>query len=563
MTLFAWHLYYNVMGTSEKDSFSHCPLVRFLVIIGLFLLFFSSCTPQKESQVLLCADSLMVAYPDSALTLLENVSSPQKLSRADRALYALLLTQARHKNYIALDDDSLIKTAIDYYGDTKKSLRAAQAYYYWGTTYKDKGNSFFAVEQYLKAIQLMPDENAFLAMIYDNLAECYEEEDLYDVARESYQKSYQILYRDKNVYYPLRGIAHIFLLQNQLDSALCYFHKAFEGLSITQDSGRISVLYNDFATVYLEKKQYIQANEYASKVIMMPNSKDLNGAYHLKGWAMLNLNQIDSARYYFNKINGEQGIYRRATCCNGLCQVEKKAGNWEAAVRYSDAYKVLYDSIQGLSKSEELDKLMDNHQLERYKRELSDRQQIIIGALFVSFLFLTLTVSLLFVWNDARRKKRYIVLQQELVQKRVDAMILINEGVTESEEEHNNRMTELREQQLMLCISIFETTEGYKKLQTMEKATVKQLRTMRTLKLEINMTIRKIFIDVMANLRECYPSLTYDDLFYCVLSLLRCSRTVVIELMDASSDALKTRKSRIKSKMDPNLFEYIFMSDNQ
>ena len=63
-----------------------------------------------KSPLLLSADSLMEIYPDSALSILESISSPQKLPCADRALYALLLTQARHKNYIALGDDSLIKT---------------------------------------------------------------------------------------------------------------------------------------------------------------------------------------------------------------------------------------------------------------------------------------------------------------------------------------------------------------------------------------------------------------------------------------------------------------------
>ena len=83
----------------------------------------SSCSsPSVKNQLLLCADSLMETYPDSALSILESITYPQKMPRADRALYALLLTQARHKNYIALEDDSLIKTAVDYYGDKKKSL---------------------------------------------------------------------------------------------------------------------------------------------------------------------------------------------------------------------------------------------------------------------------------------------------------------------------------------------------------------------------------------------------------------------------------------------------------
>ena len=108
------------------------PLFAFLFIgMGSILLSvsLSSCSSSVKNPLLLCADSLMEVSPDSALSILESISSPQKLSRADRALYALLLTQARHKNYVPLDDDSLIKAAVDYYGDRDKSLRAAQAHY--------------------------------------------------------------------------------------------------------------------------------------------------------------------------------------------------------------------------------------------------------------------------------------------------------------------------------------------------------------------------------------------------------------------------------------------------
>ena len=37
----------------------------------------------------------------------------------------------------------------------------------------------------------------------------------------------------------------------------------------------------------------------------------------------------------------------------------------------------------------------------------------------------------------------------------------------------------------------------------------------------------------------------------------------VMELMDATSDALKTRKNRIKNKMDAQIFERVFGVDNQ
>lgn len=136
-----------------------------LVSVGSILMSvsLSSCSSSVKSPLLLSADSLMEIYPDSALSILESISSPQKLPRADRALYALLLTQARHKNYIALGDDSLIKTAVEYYGDKKKSVRAAKAHYYWGATYGEKGYTSFAVDEYLTAIRLMPVRDEFLS----------------------------------------------------------------------------------------------------------------------------------------------------------------------------------------------------------------------------------------------------------------------------------------------------------------------------------------------------------------------------------------------------------------
>lgn len=546
------------MAGTQTYYLSKRMALRFSVFIGLFLLFLSSCTSRKENQLLLYADSLMTEYPDSALAFLESIPFPQKLSHGDRALYALLLTQARHKNYVTLNDDSLIKVAVNYYGK-KKSLRAAQAHYYWGATYRDMERIPFAVDKYLDAIQLMPDENGFLAMIYDNLAECYLEEDLYDVAMEAYKKAYQILYEDKeSAYYSLRGMAHVFLMRNQLDSALCYFRKAYDCVLVTQDSSRLPILYNDFATVYEQKKEYVRANEYISKVMSMLKSDELDKVYRHKGEIMLELDQLDSARYYFALNKDVQDVYGRAARYDGLYELEKRLGNWEAAVQNADAYMVLYDSIQELSDRQKLDKLMDNHQLEEHKRMVSRQEQAVIGYLVGTVFILVLAGVFFFMWNDRRRKKRYIALQKELMQKRVDTMELREEKAMESEEEHINKLVELGERQFKLCMSMFELTECYKKLQAMETATPKQLLSMSASRFEINVAIRKAFIDVMANLEKCCPALTNDDLFYCVLSLMHCSNTVILELMNVSSEALKMRKSRIKGKLREDIFEYIF-----
>ena len=536
-----------------------------LVSVGSILMSvsLSSCSSSVKSPLLLSADSLMEIYPDSALSILESISSPQKLPCADRALYALLLTQARHKNYIALGDDSLIKTAVEYYGDKKKSVRAAKAHYYWGATYGEKGYTSFAVDEYLTAIRLMPVRDVFLAMIYDNLADCYEKDELDNVAMEAYRAAYQILKGKSGQIYPMRGIARMFLLQNRKDSALFYYQQALDCALADKDSSLIGALYHDFAMVYNEKKDYILANQYVSKAIMIQGEGAVNACLS-KAQIMLNLNQLDSASYFYNKNMSQLDIYGKAVCYDGMYQIAKKKGEWKVATENMDIYKVLYDSIQIMTDNEELNRLMDKHQLEEHKRLLSEHAKTLVFTLVAVFFFLMIICVFCFMWNDRKRKKYYIALQHELTQKRVDTMLLKDEEVSESNKEHiDKKRSELTEQQIQLCVSVLKTTDCYDQLETLEKATPKQLLAMRSLRKDIRSTISNAFVDVMVNLKERYPTLTGDDVFYCVLSLLYCSKTVMMELMDATSDALKTRKNRIKNKVDAQLFERVFGADNQ
>lgn len=536
-----------------------------LVSVGSILMSvsLSSCSSSVKSPLLLSADSLMEIYPDSALSILESISSPQKLPRADRALYALLLTQARHKNYIALGDDSLIKTAVEYYGDKKKSVRAAKAHYYWGATYGEKGYTSFAVDEYLTAIRLMPVRDEFLAMIYDNLADCYEKDELFDIAIDAYREAYQILKGGSQQTYPLRGIARMCLLQNKKDSALFYYHQALDCALAEQDSSLIGALYHDLAMAYNEKKDYIQADKYVSKAIAVQGQDAVNVCLS-KAQIMLNLNKLDSASYFFRKNIDQLDIYGRAVCYDGMYQIAKKRGEWKTATENIDAYKVLYDSIQFMTDNEELNRLMDKHQLEEHKRLLSEHTKTLIFSLVTAFFLLMVVCVFYFMWNDRKRKKHYIALQHELTQKRVDTMLLKEEEVSESNKEDlNKKRSELTERQIQLCISVLKTTDCYDQLEALERETHKQLLMMRSLRKGIRSEISNAFVDVMMNLKERYPALTGDDIFYCVLSLLCCSKTVMMELMDATSDALKTRKNRIKNKMDAQIFDRVFGVDIQ
>lgn len=91
-----------------------------LLVLSLLL---TSCHNEIRNHSLLDrADSLMLEYPDSALLLLEDIGVEELTTLDCRARYALLLTQAKDKNYILHHDDSLIRIAVNFYDSTENTF---------------------------------------------------------------------------------------------------------------------------------------------------------------------------------------------------------------------------------------------------------------------------------------------------------------------------------------------------------------------------------------------------------------------------------------------------------
>ncbi|MDE6548216.1 MAG: tetratricopeptide repeat protein [Muribaculaceae bacterium] len=107
--------------------------IRFISIIGpvimtsmLIFSFLCSCRRSVDPR-LVDADSIIEECPDSAMIILDEYEITDNSSEYDRALYGLLLTHARYKNFIDEADDSIISAAADYFleqGDKEEAARA-------------------------------------------------------------------------------------------------------------------------------------------------------------------------------------------------------------------------------------------------------------------------------------------------------------------------------------------------------------------------------------------------------------------------------------------------------
>lgn len=541
----------------------------YFVLMGS-LLGLLSCRQKAVVKELRLADSLMAIYPDSALTVLEDITYEELKTSYDRAEYALLLTQAKHKNYIALTSDSLILKAVDYFKDGKDDIRKAKSYFYLGCTYGEMHKMVSATDAFLKALRSLGDDRKdykTFVMTCDYLASCYEKQNFYDEAISMYKQSCAVRVAASdtiNLFYPLQGLAHLFLLKEKADSALFYYNRSLEIADKKKDSLWISIVYCDIARVYNEKKNFEDAHRLISKSLAWtPSSKkDLTISYFLKGSVLYNLNRLDSARSYLNLSKKSDNLRISAASYDQLYQLEKAIGNFSIATAYADSFISLYDSIYMLADHSEMDRLMDDHELELHKQDLTNKEQSRNRLVVTLFLLVFLMVVFVFMLIDKQRKKRYIDLQNQMMKNRADAMILEERVQKENEkgnaEETKQQWIHLKKEQFQLCTKLFRSTPYYDKLKLLEVSQDGKVFLNVQEREELQKMLRQVFADIILDLKTQCKELTQDDLLYCVLVLLGYSKPTICHCLAVSPNAFKMRKSRLKTKMGEELFNFIF-----
>lgn len=432
--------------------------------VGLFLIFsFSACHGGvNETTLLHQADSLMQEFPDSALYLLESIPHPEKLSGSNKADYALFLTRARTKLNIYQSSDSLIRIAVDYYDRSWNNERKMQAYYYRGCVYRDMRCMDLAVKDYLQALKVVPKESEYLYLgaIYEHLAGCYEDQNLYEDAMCAHQKAYEIYLEQKNngqLFYALRGIGHIFVIQHQLDSSLIYYKKALDIAEATRKNYHKSLILGEMGILFNEMREYHKANQYISASISTaPAGTSLFTEYLWKGNVLRNLQQMDSARYYLNLSKSSPYIFNRGGSYGELYKLEKEENNYPAAIAAADSFIYYLDSIYDTTKAAEITRLADQYEIELYQQKITGRYKIEV----LSLLLLFIIGGAISLWIDKRRKKKYLELQNQLMKNRTD--ILSRDF--EDQDSTKSDFIEVLEPSLELCFQLFRRTETHEKL---------------------------------------------------------------------------------------------------
>lgn len=394
-------------------------LIRRAILFALIGLSLSSCHfsgGNKRLTVLQRADSLMVNHPDSALSLLESIGNTDTLLRADRVYYALLLTQARDKNYIRHTTDSVMHKVVDYYDSGNNDVLRMKAHYYLARVYQDMDSVSASVGEFLIALQLAEGvkDSDFICLSAANLGHFLKEHDLPDEADSYYQRAEEVaLSKRDSLYWAL-------VLINRADISMHkgkeYYEEAeielLKVLEFTKSNDYMSVkrtVTNSLLFLYSNMERYDDAIQLGREYIyIQPDSIKKIDAYLILGDAFYNLSQNDSAYFYLKKSLLSPNYHTKYWAYNLLSNMAAEKGLLLQSLQLKDSCLVYSTLSYPVKTIKSLERMINQRYLIQYK-SLAKWQWLAISSI-VTILILSL---IYFVCKRKKYRKRLMQLNEE------------------------------------------------------------------------------------------------------------------------------------------------------
>ena len=545
--------------------------IIYLNFVSLLAVCLFACNHHSSNPMLQQVDSLLEMKPDSALTILKNISVLEDLPEVDKAYYALLLAEATDKNKLPLlPCDSLLNFALDYYGDDDREK--AVALMYKGRLLAEMDVEKAAIEMNLKALEILQDypvDTKYRRLIYSALGLWYGNCELNDKALEVLHQSLHYSFDAKDTAIAYINIGYIYGMRNMQDSAITYQRKAVKYAMRSKDRSMILTSWHNLSICYRHFENVDSAVVYAHKVLQhLSYGNGKADAYYNMGDLYVDLEQYDSARHYL-----EKSLFlspSRSIPYWSLAVMEAELGNFKSAYHYLDTFVMVQDSLDNSELLTEVQHLVYKHQTElRVKDEQIKSKRIIRWIVFVSVIICFVVALIYQRWINKKNNQQALYRQslqyahekQDMMQQRIEeneltlALLQDRENQNLDEIDKKERLiAQLKQEKLELRTWTFWQTPIYKKVMSLseQKEVDKKARKVMTdvEREKLKKTVFEIYADYISPLQAQYSQLTEDDLLVLCLQEAGIS-PLAISLCFGHTDtvALNQRKSRLKKKM--------------
>lgn len=545
--------------------------IIYLNFVSLLAVCLFACNHHSSNPMLQQVDSLLEMKPDSALTILKNISVLEDLPEVDKAYYALLLAEATDKNKLPLlPCDSLLNFALDYYGDDDREK--AVALMYKGRLLAEMDDEKAAIEMNLKALEILQDypvDTKYRRLIYSALGLWYGNCGLNDKALEVLHQSLHYSFDAKDTAIAYINIGYIYGMRNMQDSAITYQRKAVKYAMRSKDRSMILTSWHNLSICYRHFENVDSAVVYAHKVLQhLSYGNGKADAYYNMGDLYVDLEQYDSARHYL-----EKSLFlspSRSIPYWSLAVMEAELGNFKSAYHYLDTFVMVQDSLDNSELLTEVQHLVYKHQTElRVKDEQIKSKRIIRWIVFVSVIICFVVALIYQRWINKKNNQQALYRQalqyadekQNVMQQRIEenesTLALLQDRENQNLDEIAQKeqlITQLKKEKLALRTWLFQQTSIYKKVMSLsdqQQVNKKIRKVMAAAELDkLKKTTFEIYADYISPLQAQYSQLTEDDLLVLCLQEAGIS-PLAISLCFGHTDtvALNQRKSRLKKKM--------------
>lgn len=505
-----------------------------------------ACNDSQQTALLLRAERMLEASPDSSLVLLKEIDA-ERLDRAHNASYALLYTEALDKNGERIISDSLLNIALEYYGKRGNSVALAKCYYYLGCYHWELEEWDRAVDSYVYAESIALNFSAYnlLGLIYGRLGRLYTRQLNIEKALDMCSRSifcYDKAGNQKNKARALGNKGRTFLYIQQYDSVVYYLKLAEEFYREQQDTSALNVCLNLQGSLWLRLGNI----EQAKKAI------DLNeitlGQYALLGEVFLAEKQLDSAEYYLyqalTSVNDKRqqiGLYQK------LAEVTLMKDEKEKVIDYLLRRCAVTDSVYQGFVENSVEKWRTHSRYERAQKEAVASRlravsfQRLLGMASAVFL---IVISVYQFLHSRRRKKlyEYRFLIQQLQISETNLKNLLEQQMEEKSVQLRiffERRVEILKN--LIGLSLFDAKKLREKLPDIELS----LEDWQLLKEGLDISMN----GVVKCIENDYPDLTEDDRKYCYLYYAGFSAQEIAVLLNVHLDSIYKKRNRIRQRL--------------
>ena len=399
----------------------HC-IFLLLILVALM-----SCNdPKPITDTLHRAETLMNEYPDSVWTVLNTISPDEMEQNRNRALYALLYTQAQDKTYRDETNDSLISVAVDYYRNTDDVRHKFLSYYYKGRVHFNDKDYLSATTCYMEAEQLADEvgDDYLAGLLYSELGRIYDIYYDYPKSLEAYRKSaecYERAGKIRHRNYIWYNQSNVCRNLNDYEESERLLRMTLEAAKQEEDKSLVKLCLASLMMQYVEqgristaKESYhellpLVGEEYGSAYFMGQiakihlSDKDYSRARQSleKGWERAKT-RIDSVGLYFSSSELLSALGKEKTAYQEL-----KKG---VALQNDEAHQALQQPVLTAQR----DYLSEKLEFETYRIQV-EKQLRVLYILFFTILF---TVVAFILCRKLKKKKKVI---NDLEQKKEQA----------------------------------------------------------------------------------------------------------------------------------------------